>query len=126
MRDLAGLTVLLVEDEYLIALDAQELLKKLGVVIVETVATFERAEKCAAEGQFDLAVLDVNINGRHSFSIAKTIKERGIPVVFASGYESRDRAASGLDDTVWVTKPYTYERLRAALCAAVAKVTSER
>ena len=120
MGDIAGLSVLLVEDEYLIALDAAEILKGLGVANVETVATFERAEKHAVDGQFDVAVLDVNINGRYSFPIAKTIEQRGIPVVFASGYELRDRA-TGLGDVICVTKPYTGERLKSALSAALAK-----
>jgi two-component system CheB/CheR fusion protein len=70
----------------------------LGVKRVETVATFDGAVK-AADGQFDLAVLDVNINGRYSFPIAKTIDSRGIPVVFASGYELRDGATA----SVWMT-----------------------
>jgi CheY-like chemotaxis protein len=124
MVDIAGLSVLLVEDEYLIALDAAEILKGLGVAKVETVATFDGAEKQAAAGQFDLAVLDVNINGRYSFPIAKTIEKRGIPVVFASGYELRDRVTSNLDDAICVTKPYTSDRLKAALSAALAKAAS--
>jgi CheY-like chemotaxis protein len=126
MTDFAGLSVLLVEDEYLIALDAAEILKGLGVKNVETVATFERAEERAADGQFDLAVLDVNINGRYSFPIAKTIGERGIPFVFASGYELRDRPVPDLEDAVCVTKPYTGDRLKAALSAALAKAVSKQ
>jgi DNA-binding response OmpR family regulator len=121
MSDVAGISVLLVEDEYLIALDAEELLRDLGVKAVETVATFERAEKRAKEGAFDIAVLDVNINGRHSFPIAQTIRQRGIPVLFASGYELQDRPSPDLDDVVCVTKPYTGERLKAGLSAALAK-----
>lgn len=126
MTDFAGLSVLLVEDEYLIALDAAEILRRLGVKKVETVATFEGAAKQAEDGQFDLAVLDVNINGRYSFPIAKTIDSRGIPVVFASGYELRDGAAAlGMDHIICVTKPYTGDRLKAALTEALAKAMSK-
>jgi CheY-like chemotaxis protein len=121
LNDVAGLSVLLVEDEYLIALDAEELLKGLGVKAVETVATFERAQERAEAGEFDIAVLDVNLNGRKSFPIAQAIRERGIPVVFASGYELRDRGLPELDDIICVTKPYTGERLKAGLLAALAK-----
>jgi CheY-like chemotaxis protein len=123
MNDFAGLSVLLVEDEYLVALDAAEVLKELGVETVEVIATFERAEKRAADGPFDLAVLDVNLNGRYSFPIAETIAKRGIPIVFASGYAlgEGDHLASGLGDTVCVTKPYTRQRLKEALSAALAK-----
>lgn len=126
MSDVAGLSVLLVEDEYLIALDAEELLKGLGVKAVETVATFESAEKRAEAAAFDIAVLDVNINGRKSFPIAQTIRQRGIPVLFASGYELQDRGIPGLEDVVCVTKPYTGERLKAGLSAALARHALKR
>lgn len=124
MSDLSGLSVLLVEDEFLIAIDAEEILKGLGVKTVETAATFEDAEKQASDGQFDLAVLDVNLNGRESFPLAELIGKRGIPVVFASGYELRNRPGLGLDDAICVTKPYTRERLKSALSTALAKTTA--
>jgi CheY-like chemotaxis protein len=126
MQTFAGLSVLLVEDEYLIALDAEQILKGLGVEKVEIVASFADAEKRAADGQFDLAVLDVNINGRLSFPIATTIEQRGIPFIFATGYELRDRSVSGLEDAVCVTKPYTSDRLKDALSAALAQPASKR
>jgi CheY-like chemotaxis protein len=121
MQNFAGLSVLLVEDEYLIALDAEQILKGLGVETVEIVASFKEAEKRAANGRFDVAVLDVNINGQYSFPIATTIGQRGIPYVFATGYELRDRSVAGLDDAICVTKPYTSDRLRDALVAALAR-----
>jgi CheY-like chemotaxis protein len=119
MSNFTGLSVLLVEDEYLIALDAEQILKGLGVEKVEIAATLAGAEKQAAQGRFDLAVLDVNINGQSSFPIAKTCSQRGIPVVFATGYELRDRPVPGCDKAVCVTKPYTSDRLRDALTVAL-------
>lgn len=119
MDNLRGLSVLLLEDEYLIALDAEQLLRELGVEKVEIVASYEAAEKRAHEGQFDVAILDVNINGKFSYPIAKTIRGRKIPFIFASGYEMRTRAAPGLEDAHCVTKPYTSARLMAALAAAL-------
>lgn len=123
MGDLAGLSILLVEDEYLIALDAEQILKSLGVEKVEIAATWDRAAKQAENGRFDIALLDVNINGQLSFPIAKTFAQRGIPVVFASGYDLRERVTSEFDG-VCVTKPYTGERLKEALSAALAKGTA--
>lgn len=122
MGSLAGLSVLLVEDEYLIALDAEQILKGLGVANVEIASTLESATKRIQDGAFDLAVLDVNLNGKFSYAIADNLRERGIPVVFASGYELRDRAPSSLKDAVSVTKPYTTERLKEALSAALRSV----
>jgi CheY-like chemotaxis protein len=123
MQNFAGLSVLLVEDEYLIALDAEQILKGLGVERIEIVASFKDAEKRAADSRFDVAVLDVNINGQYSFPIATAIGQRGIPYVFATGYELRDRSEAGLGDAICVTKPYTSDRLRDALAAALARNT---
>jgi CheY-like chemotaxis protein len=119
MDRLTGLSVLLVEDEYLIALDAEQILKDLGIESVEVIATLDAAERRAKDGMFDLAVLDVNLNGQFSFPVADTIAKRGIPVVFASGYELRNRSPSNMVDAICVTKPYTSERLKAALLAAL-------
>src|SRR5262245_16646304 len=98
MTDLAGLSVLLIEDEFLIALDAEQILKDLGAARVEIVATFDEAQQRAETAQFDIAVLDVNLNGQMSFPIAGTFRRRGIPVVFATGYQLADRTAFEFKD----------------------------
>lgn len=115
MAVLTGLSVLLVEDEYLIALDAEQMLRDLGAGEVEIVSTFDSAKKYTQEGDFDLAVLDVNINGELSFPIAEILKDRSIPVVFASGYALRERPMAGFEGGVCVNKPYSVEGLRKAL-----------
>jgi len=120
VRDLDGASVLLLEDEFVVALDAEQMLKELGVRQVETTATLSEAEARARDGHFDVAVLDVNINGQMSFSLAESLRARGVAVVFATGYELKDRAIPDVDTAHCVSKPYTSERLRQALCAALA------
>jgi CheY-like chemotaxis protein len=119
MSELAGKSVLLLEDEFLIAMDAEEILKQLGVVSIEVVGTIADARKAAEAGQFDVALLDVNINGEMSFPVAERLKQRGIPFVFASGYEMRDRAPPEADAALCLAKPYTTDALKDALCAAL-------
>lgn len=121
MSFLAGFSVLLVEDEYLIALDAEQMLRDMGVRDVEIVSTFENAQKRAQAGTFDVAVLDVNINGQLSFPIAEILTARGIPFVFATGYSLRERPIAGFEGGICVSKPYTQEGLRKALAAALGK-----
>lgn len=120
MGTLDGVSVLLLEDEYLIALDAEQILQDLGVRRIETAATLSDAETRARDGHFDIALLDVNVNGQMSFALAQTLRARGVPVVFATGYELKDRAIPGLEADLCVSKPYTSERLRQVLCAALA------
>ena len=119
MRTLEGACVLLLEDEFLIALDAEQILQELGARRVETAATLSEAEQHARDGDFDIALLDVNVNGQMSFALAESLRARGVPVVFATGYELKDRAIPNLETAFCVSKPYTSERLRQALCAAL-------
>jgi CheY-like chemotaxis protein len=119
MRTLDGARVLLLEDEFLIALDAEQILHELGVQQVETAATLTEAEQRAREGHFDVAVLDVNVNGQMSFELAGSLRARGVAVVFATGYELKDRGLPDIDPVLCVSKPYTGERLSQALRAAL-------
>jgi CheY-like chemotaxis protein len=123
-QTLDGARVLLLEDEFLIALDAEQILKELGADHVETAATLSEAEQRVRDGEFDIALLDVNINGQMSFGLAESLRARGVPIVFATGYELKDRAIPNLDVSLCVSKPYTSERLRQALCAALAARSS--
>ncbi len=119
MDPLKGRSVLLVEDEFLIALDAEQILKDLGADRVEVVATFDEACARARDAAFDLAVLDINLNGRLSFPIGEIIQNRGIPLVVASGYDLRSRQYAQLNAAPCVVKPYTAARLREAVIAAL-------
>lgn len=120
MAPLEGRSVLLVEDEYLIALDAEQILRDLGAERVDIVSTYEKAAAAAANGRFDLVVLDLNLNGKLSFPIAEAFGRRGVPVVFASGYELRTRPLPGFPGGPVVTKPYSAERFREAVETAIA------
>jgi DNA-binding response OmpR family regulator len=116
---LTGLSILLVEDEYLIALDAAEMLSEMGAGNVRVAGTFAEAEKCIADGGFDVAILDVNLNGQLSAPLALTLLRQGTPFVFTTGYSLRHRPLPGLEDAICVSKPYTGERLREGLETAL-------
>ena len=119
-RPLDGLKVLLVEDEFLIAVDAEDLLRELGASEVSTANTFEEAEARVKAGGFDVAVLDVNLNGKMSFPIGRLLRERSLPFVFASGYTLESRAIPGLENEIYITKPYQLEQFRDRLGQAIA------
>ena len=113
---------MLLEDEYLIALDAEQNLEALGVKSVRVVNTLAGAAAIAEAGDVDVAILDLNINGEMSFEVAEMFRKKGIPIVFASGYELRDRFDPDLEGVaVHLRKPYTAESLKAALEAALSK-----
>jgi CheY-like chemotaxis protein len=119
MTTLSGLSVLLVEDEFLIALDAEQILRDLGARQVETASNFEKAQQRAETGAFDVVVLDVNLNGQLSFPIASTLRGRGVPLVFATGYQLAHQPPPGFEDMICVGKPYTAAGLKQALVRAL-------
>ena len=120
MRPFSGLSVLLLEDEYLIALDAEDILSSLGVKQIQIVNSLAGAAEIAENGGVDLAILDLNINGELSLDVARQFRERGTPIVFASGYELRDRISAELErGGVYLRKPYTSESLKEAVHTAL-------
>lgn len=82
----SGLRVLLVEDENLVALLLEDMLAELGHTVVGPVARLDKALEMVQGGAFDVAILDVNINGGEAYPIADALAARGIPFVFSTGY----------------------------------------
>jgi CheY-like chemotaxis protein len=120
MEPFSTLSILLLEDEYLIALDAREMLHSLGVKQLQIVNTLAAATDAAKRADVDLAILDLNIHGDMSYGVADQFRENGTPIVFASGYELRDRLGSVLEHgDVYLRKPYTAETLKQAMGTAL-------
>ena len=117
---LEGVRVLLVEDEAIIAMTAEDMLEELGCVTAATAATFSEALEAADGDGFDVALLDINLNGRESLPVAARLRERGRPFVFTTGYGA---AGSGSDfaDVPLVTKPYQLAHLEAAIRRALGR-----
>ena len=111
--------VLVVEDEFAVLLLVEDMLLELGCKIAGTASRVEEAVGLARTLDFDIAVLDVNLNGHPVSPIAEIVAERGVPIVFSTGY-----GRSGLEprwrDRPVVQKPYRVEELHAALQEAIA------
>ena len=85
---LHGGRILVVEDEYMIAADLAQTLEKLGAVVVGPAPTVGRALRLVeAEGQLDGAVLDINLGSEKAYPVADALIARGVPFVFATGYD---------------------------------------
>jgi len=83
---LVGARVLVVEDEYMIAMLLESLLEELGCVVADTASNPARALEIIASTAIDAAVLDVALNGADSFGVAEALAARNTPFVFATGY----------------------------------------
>lgn len=87
-HNLQGRHILIVEDEYLLANDVSEALQEAGAHVLGPVATIEDATALiAGEARIDGAVLDVNLRGDMVFPVADALTERGVPFLFATGYD---------------------------------------
>jgi two-component sensor histidine kinase/ligand-binding sensor protein len=113
-----GLSVLIVEDEALIALEAEAELLRAGTGAMTRAHSIEEAERCISSAPFDVAILDVNLNGRPSFPLADLLADRGISFVFASGYSHLHGLPERWRSVPLVNKPYSRAELVAAIVQA--------
>lgn len=108
------LRIFVVEDEALVATWVEDILMDLGHEVAAVASRLPDGCEVARTGEFDLAILDVNLNGRPSYPIAEILSERGIPFAFATGY-----CGSGLDpafkNVPTLAKPYTIDDVECVL-----------
>lgn len=115
-RDASGLRVLVVEDEIMIALLLEDLLADFGHVVVGPLARLDKAVEAAGREAVDVAILDVNVNGREIYPVADTLAARGIPFVFCTGYD-RQTLRAPYGDRPTLRKPFRRHDLREVLDA---------
>ncbi|MDA8870011.1 GAF domain-containing protein [Rhizobiaceae bacterium] len=113
-RPLSG-HVLLVEDNMLIALDAEDMLKELGAEKVDAVASVREAMRAIEETEITFALLDVNLGNETSVPLALELAKRDIPFIFATGYGERVPRPSEIENAPMLTKPYTIDTARKVL-----------
>jgi DNA-binding response OmpR family regulator len=119
---LAGLRILVMEDEFLIAMDVEEICRDNGASEVVLVRDLDELDVAAREASFDAAILDVMLGGRSTIDFARSLAERGVPFVFATGYSGEDGLFDALQDVEVIEKPYAGEMLLAAITRAIARV----
>jgi DNA-binding response OmpR family regulator len=83
---LNGKTILLVEDEFLLALQLEELLQSRGGMVLGPFRTLDDAMQAARREEFDFAILDVNLNGTMVYPLADDLLARSVPFLLLSGY----------------------------------------
>src|SRR5438552_4232349 len=86
---LAGKAILVVEDEYTLASDLAHFLEGQGAAVFGPVGTLKGALALVERdgGRLDAAVLDINLRTERVYPVADVLIERGVPVVFATGYD---------------------------------------
>jgi DNA-binding response OmpR family regulator len=117
--NLSGRRILIVEDEYLLADDLRNALAGAGAEVLGPVPSVGDAEVLlASSGEIDAAVLDINLRGEPVFPFADTLRERGVPFAFATGYD-RSAVPERFADTPRVEKPFKAQGVATILGALV-------
>lgn len=112
---LAGRTVLILEDELIIAFAIEDMLTDMGATVV-LASSIAEAQERLADTALSLAVLDVNVQGIKSYAFADELAARGVPLIFATGYGDAEHPAQ-FAETTTLTKPYNRHELAEAIAA---------
>jgi len=110
------LTILVVEDEALVALDLEDLLIDLSHDVVATAASVDQALAFVrnADTMPDAAIVDANLGGKSARPVVDALDAQGVRVVVASGYGATDLARLGFESPS-INKPYSARDIEAAL-----------
>ena len=106
---LTGKRCFVLDDEFLIALDIQQILERVGASHVASVASAAEAiALLGREPKFDVAVLDVKLGDqeRNSLDVAALLQTQGTPFVFLTGVRVDDVHAKIFPNAPVIEKPY--------------------
>ena len=113
----AAKTVLLCEDEYIVAMDLQLILEDFGYKVVGPFAKVSAGLDAVQDFSPDVAFLDVNLRDGQVFPLADVLKERGVHLVFHSGHMDDSEIVNRYPGAMTCPKPVDTTRLEAALIA---------
>tara|TARA_E500000305_G_C4023469_1_gene240295 strand:- start:60 stop:2615 length:2556 start_codon:yes stop_codon:yes gene_type:complete len=107
--------VLVVEDNMIIALDAEDCLMQLGASKVHLSASVSKALNLIEKVAITFALLDMNLGEQTSEPVAEALREQGIPFVFATGYGDTSHLSGAFENVKTLKKPYSKEDIAAVL-----------
>jgi CheY-like chemotaxis protein len=111
-------SVLVLEDNFLIALDMEQMLNALGVTSVHVATTKEKAMELIAEHAIDFAILDINLGDDTSFTVADALIARGIGIGFTTGYGELSALPNHLRNVPRIDKPFSEGMLSSLIATA--------
>ncbi|MGA7487738.1 MAG: response regulator [Xanthobacteraceae bacterium] len=112
--------ILVVEDELMIRMLLEDMLNELGYTVAAEAAHIDEALEATKSADFDLAILDVNLDGQPVSPVADALVARGTPFVFATGYGERGLPELYRDRPT-LKKPFQLEGLKHMLESALSR-----
>ncbi len=118
---IAGLWILVVEDEYIIAMGLALELQERGAEVIGPAPSIEKALHLTRTApEMDGALLDVNLQGEMAFPVADALLARGVPFIFVTGYGG-DMIPARYAEASRCEKPVNSDDIIAALLAAISR-----
>jgi DNA-binding response OmpR family regulator len=111
---LAGLRVLVVEDDYFIADEICATLRAGGAEVLGPSPDIQHGLDVVRSERLDCAVLDINLHGDLAFNLASELRQRGTPSIFATGYD-QSVLPGAFSDSVRLEKPVNLTELLRAV-----------
>jgi CheY-like chemotaxis protein len=108
-------TALVVEDNMIIAMEAEEILRELGYTDCHVCGSVRGALQAIAERPVNFALLDIGLGDETSRDVAAALRSKGTPFIFASGYDEFPELHDEMASVPVVTKPYTAGDIAEAL-----------
>ena len=83
---LSGQRILVLEDDYYLATDTADAVRRAGATVVGPYSCEQDALAQIKLAAPTIALLDINLGLGPSFNIARMLKQRGVPLIFVTGY----------------------------------------
>jgi DNA-binding response OmpR family regulator len=107
---LEGVRVLVVEDEFLVAMLIEEMLESAGCVVIGPIPRVPEALDAVDRDRCDAAVLDINLGGERVDPVAEALSKRDVPFMFVTGYGATGLPAEHFDRP-HICKPFKMTEL---------------
>jgi chemotaxis family two-component system sensor kinase Cph1 len=116
---LSGRRFLVVEDDALLAIGLEDMLKGVGANVVGPAVTLDEAERFAIEEDLSAALLDIRLDDDEVWPVARHLATRGIPFVFSTGHFDRASLPPEWSERPILTKPVRPLKIIAALTGVI-------
>lgn len=105
-RNMVPQRCIIVEDEYLVALDVEAVLQSIGVETITIATTLAQAQDALERDGADCVLLDVSLSDGKSYDFARHLRDHGIPFGFVSGYGDTSGFPEDLVHAPLLGKPF--------------------
>jgi len=115
--------VLIMEDEFIVALDLSDMAEDLGFCVDGPFATVSEGTEAIARNRPDAAILDVQLADGEVFPLADVLNRLGVPIIFHSGHADNGRLLARYPDASSAGKPCPAELIAGHLVRATATIS---